>query len=377
MKRAAFAVWLGGLGIAGAQPVTAQTTFTLDGTGSRVAFADNPGLTAIALSPGFQLVHDWRSLNASGTYAQFPGGDWSLRGQLMGSAFTPSVSRFRGELAVSAGGTLYQDNNRNAHYLANARLHWLAAGGGAWVGAGLGEAWNGLAGQGIRRAELGGWLRRREAAFSATVSPTSIGDGLRYVDWEGAFQWNASGLELLASAGLRDWTSHAGAGLPLWGMLSATYWVGPHVAVVGSGGKYPADYAQGLPHGTYVSLGLRVATARPSLLQAPKMQARQRLAAGMPPGVERFTTRRVSRQSIRLTLQSESAGSVEVMGDFTGWKPVALTRAGADQWVVTLPIPAGGHRMNIRIDGGAWGVPPGVPSLSDEFSGVVGLLVVE
>ncbi len=241
MGRSIVALWIGCLTLAaGARPMTAQTTFTLDGTGTRVSYEENPGLTALALSPGFQLVRSWQSLIGTGTYAQFPDGNWSLRGQVMGSAFTPPLSRFRGEVAGSVSGTLYKDN-QNAQYLGNLRFHWLGTGAGAWIGGGMGDAWNGLAWRGIRKAELGGWMRRGTAAFSATVSPTAIGDSLRYLDWEGALQVSSGALELVASTGLRHWTSHSGATSPWWGMVSATYWLGPHIALVGSGGSYPAD----------------------------------------------------------------------------------------------------------------------------------------
>jgi hypothetical protein len=94
-------------------------------------------------------------------------------------------------------------------------------------------------------------------------------------------------------------------------------------------------------------------------------------------GAPTVEARRRTANSVILTIIAASATTVEIMGDFTGWSPVALTRVGADRWAVTLPILAGSHRMNVRIDDGAWGVPAGMPSLSDEFSGLVGLLVIE
>jgi hypothetical protein len=44
---------------------------------------------------------------------------------------------------------------------------------------------------------------------------------------------------------------------------------------------------------------------------------------------------------------------------------------------VTLPLRPGKYQMNVRIDGGKWIVPKGLLSMSDEFGGAVGLLVVE
>jgi hypothetical protein len=378
MRQSALRIWLGCVAwCVGAHPVTAQTVFTLDGSGTRVAYAEGPGVTAWALSPGFQLIRPWQSAGANGTYAQFPDGSWSLRGQVMGSAFTPPLSGFRGELAASAGGTLYQDQSRSGQYLGNLRVHWLGRRAGGWVGGGIGDSWNGSAWRGTHRGELGAWFRFGAAALSATVSPTGIGDSLRYADWESALQLSSGALELVASSGLRRWSRPSGASSTLWGMASATYWIGSHIALVASGGTYPADYAQGLPQGTYASFGLRLATGRPSAARGPSPEAHLPVHHLSQRPVRTFRVQRVSAETVRLMLTAPSAARVEIMGDFTGWTPVELTRARADQWVVSLTIPAGGHRMNVRVDGETWGVPPGVPSLSDEFSGVVGILVVE
>jgi hypothetical protein len=208
-----------------------------------------------------------------------------------------------------------------------------------------------------------------------TVSPTSIGESTRYTDIESALQLNSGSLELVASAGLREWSGSSTGSNTAWGMGSAAYWLGRHVAIVASAGTYPADYAQGLPQGTYGSLGLRLATARPGMA-TPKLGA-QLLAADGRRRAPVLGVRRRSADNVTLTLTAAGAGKVEIMGDFTGWTPVALTQTGTDRWAVTLPIQSGSHRMNVRIDGGAWGVPPGMASLSDEFSGLVGLLVIE
>jgi hypothetical protein len=85
---------------------------------------------------------------------------------------------------------------------------------------------------------------------------------------------------------------------------------------------------------------------------------------------------RPARGARTLRVRAAGARSVELMGDFTHWEPITLTPAGGDTWEVTLPIAAGVHRVNVRIDGGAWLVPRGVPAVPDDLGGVVGLLVV-
>jgi hypothetical protein len=65
------------------------------------------------------------------------------------------------------------------------------------------------------------------------------------------------------------------------------------------------------------------------------------------------------------------------MGDFTEWQPVALGRTADNTWMVTLPLSPGTYRMNLRVDGGPWGVPPGATPLADDFGGMVGVLRIE
>jgi hypothetical protein len=68
--------------------------------------------------------------------------------------------------------------------------------------------------------------------------------------------------------------------------------------------------------------------------------------------------------------------TVDVMGDFSDWSPLTLIRHGRDLWELSIPLSAGRHQINVRVDGGPWIAPPGVPTMRDGFNGEVGLLVV-
>ena len=69
--------------------------------------------------------------------------------------------------------------------------------------------------------------------------------------------------------------------------------------------------------------------------------------------------------------------TVEITGDFTQWDPVRLTRGSDGSWTAVFPISAGTHQLNVRVDGGAWRVPPGLLAATDEFGGAVGILTIE
>jgi 1,4-alpha-glucan branching enzyme len=77
-----------------------------------------------------------------------------------------------------------------------------------------------------------------------------------------------------------------------------------------------------------------------------------------------------------LRLNASSAKVVEVMGDFTAWKPVRLSSEDSRLWTGTFQIEPGIHEMNVRVDGGNWIVPSGIASRKDEFGGSVGIVVI-
>jgi hypothetical protein len=67
---------------------------------------------------------------------------------------------------------------------------------------------------------------------------------------------------------------------------------------------------------------------------------------------------------------------VEVYGGFTNWQPVALARGRDGWWTATLPLAGGTHEVSVRVDGGAWLVPPGTTAIRDEFGGTAGVMVI-
>jgi hypothetical protein len=283
----------------------------------------------------------------------------------------------RAELAGFAGGTLHQDDSRSGQYEGELRLHRFGGNAGGWIGASAGRAWAGDRWRFIRAAELGGWVQFGRATLNLALSPSAIGDSLRFLEAEGTLQLVAGRIDLVAHAGARHWTRPGDASGDAWGAVSAAWWLNEHLAFTAGGGEYPADYAQGLAGGRYVTAGIRVATGR--IGRTRELGTDRRL---LPPpvgniaAVSSFEARSGNGQ-VSLTVRAAPARSVEVMGDFTDWQPVSLRQAGRDRWVVSLPIPSGVHRFNVRIDGGRWGVPASVTAVTDEFNGSVGIVVIE
>lgn len=76
----------------------------------------------------------------------------------------------------------------------------------------------------------------------------------------------------------------------------------------------------------------------------------------------------------RLPLRDHAAAPA-VLGDFSGWHPVAMTAEG-DAWVARVRVAPGAYHYAFRAADGQMIVPPGLPSVDDGFGGRSALLVV-
>jgi hypothetical protein len=354
----------------------AQTVGSVDAGATRIGYTDLPGITAYSISPALQLLRPNSSFLANGVYSYFNGGGWTLQGTAAGSIFVPRGSRVQAELGGTLSGSVDNDGNKSAELLAQPRLHWGGASRGMWIGGGLGRGYDGTTWQTVGLAEAAGWARLKELTAVVSTSPNWVGSDLRYLDTQATARLVHRQLELGAYGGFRHWFS-PDAPTTKWGGASVAYWLKNRLAIVVAGGSYPADLAQGFPDAKYLSLTVRVATRRPPTptgVEAQEYRLLQPLARPVVPDF-RVTTTKAPNRLVRL--RAPGATSVEIMGDFTDWQPVPLEKKGRNEWRAVIPIPNGTHRMNLRVNQGDWGVPPGIPVLDDDFGGVVGVLIVE
>lgn len=164
-----------------------------------------------------------------------------------------------------------------------------------------------------------------------------------------------------------------------WAEATTTIRLARELAAVASFGRELSDPVRRAPGGLYAVLGLRWATRTSGALPVARARSgADRILPGTAiaePVVGRIETRH-GRASSTVRIWAPGARKVELMGDFTDWEPVLLARVG-NWWLVTVPrMGAGPQRVNVRIDGGAWGVPSGVPVLRDDFDGASGVLIV-
>ncbi|HET9708600.1 MAG TPA: glycogen-binding domain-containing protein [Gemmatimonadales bacterium] len=79
---------------------------------------------------------------------------------------------------------------------------------------------------------------------------------------------------------------------------------------------------------------------------------------------------------VTLEFERQGAQSVAIAGDWNSWLPTPLDTSRPDRWVVHLSLAPGVYHFTMLIDGNAWTIPSGVPSVPDGMGGRVAVLVV-
>jgi hypothetical protein len=119
-----------------------------------------------------------------------------------------------------------------------------------------------------------------------------------------------------------------------------------------------------LPGAEYASIGLRVTVGRTSLPTAAGAVKREN------------PVELVIERSRTVEIREPAGSRVEVIGDFTEWRPVLCPEVAPGVFALAVPRTHGVYRIDVRVDGGPWAVPPGLVAVPDDFGGEVGLLVV-
>lgn len=214
--------------------------------------------------------------------------------------------------------------------------------------------------------DTGGWQ-----PYTRLIDRSSMHRTRRWSDTEARLDWSGGRVALSAMftrTNLVAQDSMSPSRRMMWGSVSAAVLLNHRVSLVGSLGTLPTGVRANASQSRYATVGLRFAPA--ALLRDPP-------PAAVRPSASAFRILPTEPGVYRVIVRSPGARSVELSGDFNQWKPVTLTQTTPDVWEVTLPLPAGTHRVNVRINGDSWTAPPGLPSVDDEFNGRVGLLVVK
>jgi hypothetical protein len=251
-----------------------------------------------------------------------------------------------------------------------------------FAGVGVGRTWDETAWRSILLGEAGISFGLREANVLLTITPTVVNDSIKYADTQVSLSRKGERIDVGAVLGFRigDQLTTLSANVRSWASANAVFWMTPRIAVVAGLGSYPIDPTQGFPGGRFASLSVRFSRqeSRSEIKQPSDEDVSQDLpAVSAIPFVTAFSAKRAADDMVVLQVSVPGAQLVEINGDFTNWDPIKLAANGPGVWSVTLPMKKGKYEMNVRVNGGKWVVPPGLLSMSDEFGGTVGLLVIE
>jgi hypothetical protein len=337
-------------------------------------------------------------LNALGAYSDAPAGRWNFEGGTEALVRTPAF----GFLILEAGGKAEWTSHyrvRGTTTFSGSMRAYLATGSRAraWVGRTFGRASALGARRPLRRTEVGGAAMLGAVHLEFTLSNTSVdrsyllspvdprepmADTLSSGPYPGTAQhqvdrialtdailsgsWRFRSFDFDASLGRRF--SRSTPETMIWG-LSASREIAPALALVAAAGRAGSDPVTSVPGARYFAVGLRLKVGPPVV---PALPVRTVSDESAP-----FRIGPAVAAGREIVIQAPEAESVELAGDFTDWKPVALRRWGEHGWRTVLPVAPGLHRLAIRIDGGEWRAPAGTRSVESEFGGQVAEVVVE
>lgn len=339
--------------------------------------------------------------------------NWQLvDGSVGGTLVAPTIYGVRAELIGNAS-RAFDDRSLGADQIdVGTRINFqFNKRSGAWVGGGVARPWRLMVVSTIDLLNAGGYIDVGRATFTATgttfsltksgttadytdvapcatstsaiglsappgdPSPALVADGgcshrATVTDLTLAGRWNLDRFEFSGEAGHRVGNvSEVTRDSRFWSSGMMTMWVAPRAAIVAGGGRQPSNPARGIPARTFGTLGMMLAYS-PSRYSVP-------VTTMNTVAVSTFDTRPVADGMHKIVVRVARVESVDVMGDFSDWAPLTMTRRGRDLWELTVPISAGRHEINIRTDGGKWVAPPGLPKSNDMFSGEVGVLIIK
>ncbi|HYC52445.1 MAG TPA: glycogen-binding domain-containing protein [Gemmatimonadaceae bacterium] len=379
--------------------------------------SDRPGRTpldAMAITPALRYSDSRVSLKTRAS-AWLNGQAW-----LLGSShaelevYQPLMYGIRAELVANASRVFHDPLVQNDQVDASGRLHYRRERGGIWLGSGVARPLRASAVSNVNVSSGGIWTRLGPATLRGSVTsffftkvsgdsitgePVSCGSALntapntgspipagamssiralpstgcrlesRLTDLEGSIRWEHRLLEVTMRGGHRFGDSFdATPESREWASGQVAFWISSQIAAVAGGGREPAQPTRGLPARSFGSLGVMLA-----YWPIPRGVVPVESPANL---VQAFELRAAGTEVQRITARIGGVETVEIMGDFSDWEPLPLIRRGRDQWELLVPMPPGIHRMNLRIDGGKWIAPPGMPTVNDGFSGEVGVVVV-
>jgi hypothetical protein len=180
---------------------------------------------------------------------------------------------------------------------------------------------------------------------------------------QGRVAWQLGNASVAALVGARG---QVGVFRPnVWTRISAAYPFAQHFSLVGAAGTEPPRIGLGVPATHVASLAVNITPWHST-----------KSFAGDDNAIHGFVVRSNGARHYTATFRAIDAKSVELSGDFAGWRPASLTQVQAGLWQMDIVASPGTYHVNLRVNGGHWFAPPGLPEAQDDFNGMVGILVL-
>jgi hypothetical protein len=378
--------------IAAVSSAAAQPVRTRDLSYSAAHYDDGRYSSALTFDQSLFITRERSSTLADGVVSYFDDGRWSVAGEVGGTRYSkpiaipelvipfaqdyyvPFFRAMRGEMSITTSGSAQQGLMPTMQLLPQARLHFLDPQRGLWVGGSFARTFDGEQWQTTLLGDLGGWFRRGATVVTATMRPQQLQNGDLMSDFGATIDHT---LGTISFSGTFGWRTGEADRVDLgWVSLGATFPINGRLLATASVGNFPADLLQRLPGARFISLSIRL----PSRSAFPRRDDRSSVNARPAAATDGIILRIASTDSARaariVRVRAPASERVEIMADFTDWTPVALVKTPEGVWEITVPIARGAHRLNVRLDGGDWLVPTNVARVTDEFGGVVGLVLV-
>jgi hypothetical protein len=375
-----------------ASSAAAQPVRTRDASFSAVQYEGGRYTSALTLDQSIFITRERSSTLADAVVSLYDDGHWSTLGELSGSRYSKSLTipelvvpfardyyipffrTMRGEMSLSALGSAQQGLMPTMHFLPQARLHFLDSQRGMWTGGGFARTFDGEEWRTTLLGDVGAWVRSGSTVITASAHPQQLQNGDLMSDLGATIDRSLGAVSLSGTFGWRmGQANRVDVG---WVSVGATFAINRRLLATANVGNYPADLLQGLPAARFVSLSIRLPSH--SSFQRrddPRGTVAQPLVAA-DGVILRIGVADSARGPRIVRVRAPASERLEIMADFTEWLPVTLVRTPAGVWEITLSIPPGQHRLNVRLDGGDWVVPTNVARVTDEFGGVVGLVLV-
>jgi len=153
-----------------------------------------------------------------------------------------------------------------------------------------------------------------------------------------------------------------------WAQATAEWQVTRRVLLLGSMGERPAAslafHSEAHPR---TMIGIQF---------APWSTSGWAMSGSLKPTVLGWRSEVQPHDRLLVKVHLRDVSSAEIAGDFTDWKPVKLEPLHGGWWYQMLVVPPGVHRVQLRLNGGVWQSPPGLPRADDGPAGPSGTLVV-